>query len=98
MIAKIEKRLNGMDVIYEFVECENIEDVKEKYKNNIEYIGEILRPAQIKNINIYGNTIISSTMLKKLGNEKILNEVKRITGFDCEINVKLGGSVILIRC
>jgi hypothetical protein len=104
MIAMIEHerynyKLNLPTTLYEFVECENIEDVKQlsKYKDNqkINYIGEILRKSQRENLMYYGNTVISYTMLEKLGNTKIIQEVKRITGLNCGITVLASGTVML---
>lgn len=102
MFVMVVKKLDPLRVTYKFIESDNLEDVKTKYKNKkytgIEYIGEILRETQKRNLINYGNTIISNTMLNKLGQKDILKEVKRITGYDCEINVSLAGTVVLTRC
>ncbi len=102
MIAMIEHerynyKSNLPTTLYEFVECQNIEDVKlaYKHKQKINYIGAILRKSQRENLMYYGNTVISYTMLEKLGNEKIIQEVKRITGLNCGITVLASGTVML---
>ena len=84
----------------EYVECENIEDIKKlsKYKDDkIKYIGAILRKNQIENLAHYGNTVIANSMLEELGNDKIIKEVKRLTGLKCFITVLPSGTVLLIR-
>lgn len=99
MIARIEKSYFGNEVSYEFVECTNIDKLKAQYKKTkvIKYVGEILRDRQIKDFNIYGNTVISKTMLNKLGEKTIIKEVERITGYSSCITIMPSGTVILNR-
>lgn len=99
MIARYDKNFNGQKVIYYFVECNSIEDIVKKYKNKprIEYVGEIIRDAQVTALERYGNTVIPKTMLKELGEGTIKTEIKRITGYDVIIYETKHGTVILER-
>lgn len=99
MIARVDIRLNVLNVIYDYIECDYLDEVKAKYKKraDIEYIGEILQPKQIKMLQTHGNTVINETMINKLSQEKILAEVKRITGYDCNITQMPSGTIVLSR-
>lgn len=103
MIAMIEYekynyKTNLPSTKYEFVDCQNIDDVKLAYKHDqrkINYIGKILKQSQIENLHYYGNTVIPYTMLDKLGDEKIIKEIKQLTNLNCNISITDSGSVII---
>ena len=91
MYKMIVRKMNvGCGVEYEFI--------KDK---NIEYMGDILRPQQIENLKIHGNTVIPLTMYEKLGKEAILEEAQRLTEIEnLEIVVKrsnVEGATVIIQ-
>jgi hypothetical protein len=104
MIAMIEYdlynyKLNIPTVKYEFINCQNIDDIKLAYahKEKISYIGPILKKSQIENLTYYGNTVLPKPLLNKINNEDILKEVKRLTGLTCSITITRGDTVLLIN-
>ena len=74
-MAIIMLKMQGMNdtIKYEFIE------------GNCIYIGDILTEKQKENLKVHHNTVISETMFRELGEKKILNEIKRLTGISCLI-------------
>lgn len=54
-------------------------------KPRIWYIGELLAEEQKNNLRAHHNTVIAEKILLQLGEEKVLNEIERLTGIKCII-------------
>ena len=63
------------------LKCEVIND------DCVVYAGPILDTFQIKNLNEFGNTVLSYSVYKQLGDELLAEEIKRLTGLHCLITV-----------
>lgn len=58
-----------------------------KESKSIFYVGYILTKDQIQTLKKFHNIVISEAMYNALGERKILNEIKRLTGIECIIKV-----------
>ena len=61
---------------------------------DFKYIDGVITLEQIKNLKMYGNTVLDKLVYRKVGKQEMIKEIKRLTGLDCTIRVSSGTVIV----